>query len=282
MIARLYRWVRARTARTLRRFKIKWTTSWLTEAAIAATLRQLPFEAPRILMVHSSLSSCGYIKGGPSTVIKALQEWNAYGTLVFPTHSYNYPDTKGDGFEFDPGRTRSVVGEITNAFLKRPGVKRSNHPTHSLACEGSESDALVLGHEYCNTPCGPGTPYERLIEMDAAVVMFGTTLDAYTLFHTAEDAAGVSYLYEPAPVLLKLRQHDGLRYMSMYRQDMSVRRRFGDVATWLEARGLLLRLPCGRSELLWIPHSKAVHEAVLEVLGRDPWFFVAQDARPNL
>lgn len=281
MIGSAYRWLRARAARVYRRGKLLWRGPKLTEADVTTALHQLPFDPPRILLVHSSLSACGYFKGGPAVVINALRAWNQGGTLVFPTHTYCYPLPNGDCPVYDPCHTNSLIGAITNTFWKQPNIRRSLHPTHSLACEGPDSEILCQGHEFRDTPCGQGTPYEQLVDRDAAVLMFGTTLNTYTLFHTAEDAAQVPYLYEAVPLRLKIRQPDGVvRDFPMRRQDMKVTRRFAETADWLEERGLLSRVRCGRGELLWLPHARAVHEAIVKQLRQDPWFLVAAEARP--
>jgi aminoglycoside 3-N-acetyltransferase len=200
----------------------------------------------------------------------------AGGMIAMPTHSYCYPSAQGAGRLFDSGETPSVVGAISDTFWRQPGVARSLHPTHSLACEGQGADALSAGHEDCDTPCGRGTPYERLIEQDAAVLMFGATMDSYTFFHTAEDAAAVPYLYEPQPVKLTLRGPEGdEREMVMRRHDMTITRRFKEMDRWLEARCLLRRVTLGRGELLLLPHSRQVHEAIIDQLRCDPWFLAA-------
>lgn len=227
-------------------------------------------------MVHSSLSACGYVEGGPLTIIEAVRQWSVGGTLTMPTHTYCYPDSNGSCQVFEPTKTPSLVGSVTDTFWRLANVKRSLHPTHSLACEGPLSDELIAMHEQCGTPCGHNTPYERLVEWDASVLMFGASLEAYTLFHTAEDAAPVPYLYEPRPYKLKYRKPSGkIKDLQMQRQDMRIPRRFAEMDNWLEERGLLKRQRCGDGELLWIPHAKAAHKAVIATLRTDPFFLVA-------
>lgn len=246
-------------------------------ADVLAALRALLPDAPRLLIMHSSLSACGRIAGGPATVIDAVQTWNAGGTTTMPTHAYCYPRPDGEVPLFDGRTTGSVVGAITEAFRQMPDVQRSLHPTHALSALGPAKQAIVAGHEACDTPCGPHTPYEKLITADAAVLMFGVSLDAYTFFHTAEDAAAVPYLYEPSPV--RLRYLDAARQeqaLTMRRHDMQVARSFREKDTWLESRGLLRRQPLGRGELLLIPHARRAHEALVTQLRRDPWFLTTR------
>jgi aminoglycoside 3-N-acetyltransferase len=229
-----------------------------------------------VVCVHSSLSACGRVAGGTDAVIDALVRWAGPRTLAMPTHTYCYGDPAP---VFDVRETPSVVGAVTDAFWRRHGVVRSNHPSHSLAALGAHAVALCANHERCATPCGVGTPYERLVKRSASVLMFGATLNAYTLFHTAEDAAEVPYLYVSAPQQVRYRRDDGtVETMSMRRQDMSVIRRFADVDRWLEARGLLRRRTLGRGVLLFVPDSGAAHAAIVDELRRHPWFLTRAGA----
>ncbi len=68
--------------------------------------------------------------------------------------------------------------------------------------------------------------------------MFGATMDSYTLFHTAEDAAAVPYLYMPEQVTLRTKGATvSVRSVQMWRQDMRVARRFAATADWLSEQG---------------------------------------------
>jgi aminoglycoside 3-N-acetyltransferase len=159
-------------------------------------------------------------------------------------------------------------------------VVRSQHPSHSIAVSGPGAEDLCRDHELRETPCGPGTPYLRIAEGNSSVLMFGATMDSYTLFHTAEDAADVPYLYFPEQVTLRTRGADGtIRSVQMWRQDMSVARRFAATADWLAEQGLLVRRRLGLGELLFIPSARALHDRVVETMRRDPLFLVDEKAR---
>lgn len=62
-----------------------------TRNSIAEELRALGMCEGMLVMMHSSLSSMGWVCGGPMTVILALQDvLTSSGTLVMPTHTaYN-------------------------------------------------------------------------------------------------------------------------------------------------------------------------------------------------
>ena len=244
----------------------------LNEAKILEALQSFgPFNAD-LLLVHSSLSACGSIEGGPATVISALRSWISNGTLLaLPTHTWSYPDNTGVAPVYDYTSTPSLVGAITNYYWQQPGVVRSLHPSHSLAASGSGAEELCAGHELCETPCGAGTPYQRIAVGNSSVLMFGATLDAYTLFHTAEDMAQVPYLYAPEQVTLRTRgKDDVIQSIRMWRQDMTVTRRFAATVDWLSGQGLVVRRKLGLGELLFIPNAQALHETMVKTLRRDP------------
>ena len=256
----------------------------LDQKQIEAALESLGPFPNDLLFVHSSLSACGFIKGGPATVIQALRSWiGNTSALVMPTHTWSYPDVNGIVPVYDSTETSSLVGAITDHFWRQPGVIRSLHPSHSVAYSGPDGAAFCNGHELKETPCGRATPYERMVQSSSSVLMFGATLDAYTLFHTAEDAANVPYLYFPEPVKLRTKLPNGtIQDVPSRRQDMSVARRFSDMAAILEERQLLHRMKLGRSELLYIPDAAKTHSWVVRELERDPLLLVAESDRKKV
>ena len=248
----------------------------LNETKIREALDSLGAFNADLLLVHSSLSACGSIEGGPETVINALRSWiTDRAALALPTHTWSYPDATGVAPVYDFRSTPSVVGTITNYYWRQPGVVRSQHPSHSLAISGPGAEDLCRDHQLRETPCGAGTPYLQIAEGNSSVLMFGATMDSYTLYHTAEDSAGVPYLYMPEQVTLRtLGADDVVKSVQMWRQDMSVARRFEATADWLVEQGLLVRRKLGLGELLFIPSARALHERVVEEMRRDPLFLV--------
>jgi aminoglycoside 3-N-acetyltransferase len=256
----------------------------LDETKIREALESYGAFKTDLLLVHSSLSACGSIEGGPAAVIGALRSWiTDRAALALPTHTWSYPDATGVAPVFDYRSTPSVVGTITNHFWRQSGVVRSQHPSHSLACSGTGAEELCRDHELRETPCGAGTPYLKIAEGNSSVLMFGATMDSYTLFHTAEDAADVPYLYMPQQFTLRTKGSDDVvRSLQMWRQDMGVARRFAATADWLAEQGLLIRRKLGLGELLFIPNARALHEKMVDTLRRDPLFLVDEKARPEV
>jgi aminoglycoside 3-N-acetyltransferase len=262
---------------------IKRSRVLLDASAITQALEGLGPYRSNILLVHSSLSKCGYVNGGSGEVVNALQRWVPDQTLVMPTHTYCYPDEDGHTPIFDPASTPSQVGIVTEYFRHLPGAIRSIHPTHSLVSVGPLSKELCEGHEYCNTPCGSGTPYDRLINRDCSVLMFGASMKTYTLFYTTIDAAQLPYLYESQQYTLRVRDQDNKeKSLAMWRQNIKIPNRFASMDTWLEERGLLVRRKLGMSELLFIPSAGEVHSRLLKELRNDPLFLVDESARADV
>jgi len=249
----------------------------IDQGVLVSALAQLIQEPREFILMHSSLSRCGHIHGGEGAVINAIDQF--CDNLCLPTHTYCYPSEISNIVPvFDPRSTESRVGQITKYYWRRPGVIRSIHPTHSLAARGPRSQELCASHELCETPCGGGTPYAKLVSWDASVLLFGVAMDSYTLFHTAEDAAACPYLYEKKPYQLKALSYDGtLHHVIMRKQDGTVSRRFKDMDRVFENNGLLRRARLGLGELLFIPSSRRAHEFLQEKLRKDPYFLVAGD-----
>lgn len=233
-----------------------------------------------LLLVHSSLSKLGRFTAGLDNLLWALQEVSE--TLVLPTHSYLYPREHGElAPVFDAVSSPSRNGLLTELFRMKPGVRRSRHSTHSLAVAGPLADELTHGHYLCDTPCGEGTPYSRLIGRKAGVLMLGVDFDAYTFFHTAEDAADSPFAYEPN-VLDRLRVIDefGDVREQISRRQAGAPRRFAACGEEMERRGLVRREALGSGFLFFVPDSSKAHDYLVDHLRVVPDFTRADCRTP--
>jgi aminoglycoside N3'-acetyltransferase len=226
----------------------------------------------RILLVHSSLSACGRFTAGVGDVVGGLVE--VCDTLVMPTHTYCYPAAPGlEGPLFDAMTTPSKVGIVTEEHRRRQGITRSIHATHSLAISGNCREELCEGHYMCDSPCGEGTPYSRLISQGASVLLLGVSFNSYTFFHTAEFASGSQFAMEPNCVdRLRVRDENGRQRVCLsYRQGRSPMR-FAEAGTLLEAKGLVRRQSLGMGFLLFVPDAGKVHDFLVQRLRKTPDF----------
>jgi aminoglycoside 3-N-acetyltransferase len=236
------------------------------------TLNRLVGEGSDILFVHASLSSCGYFTAGPGDVLCGLREF--CGTLAFPTQTYCYPSSPGEGGPlFDPATTPSKTGLLTELFRLQTETLRSIHATHSLAVSGALAEEICSGHYRYDTPCGAGTPYGRLVQRRAAVLLLGVTFHSYTLFHTAEDASGSEFAYENG-TLDRLRVVDERREQKdcWSRRQSRAPRRFSEAGVLLERAGLTRRVTLGRGNLWFVPDCSLAHDFLVERLKKVPDF----------
>lgn len=156
-------------------------------------LRALGVRAGGVLLVHASLKSLGPEAGGPTTVCAALAEAvGPQGTLLMPTLTYDL--AYRDDPCFDQRTSPSLVGALTEVWRQQPGVSRSLHPTHSVAGRGPAFAALVAGHLDDPTPCGPRSPFHRLLfRADVQVLFLGCGLAPNTCMHAVEELLPAPY-----------------------------------------------------------------------------------------
>jgi aminoglycoside 3-N-acetyltransferase len=244
----------------------------ISPTELKRTLLSILAGNPRVLMVHSSLSACGHFTQGAVGVLRTMRE--LCGTLCLPAHSYCYPNGQNEArFVFNSRESKSMVGVMSDRFWRQPEVVRSIHATHSVAALGPDANQLCADHYLADSPCGAATPFERLITLRAAVLMFGVTFRHYTLFHTAETLAGSDAAFEPG-IIDKLRVIDpvGSERVCLSRRQSRAPTRYEEAGLLLEREGLVRRFQLGKGELLFAQDCSEVHGFVLERLKKYPDF----------
>lgn len=168
----------------------------LTRHTIVNALRDIELSTGDVVCVHSSFSSLGYVTGGPGTFIEALEEVvGASGTIMMPTFSMtgSMQSYLESGEVFDIGRTPSKVGVVTETFRQWPGVRRSLHPTNSVAAKGPLASELLAGHEQSIRPFGLETPFGRLAPYGGKILMINTHIHSF--LHHVQDLVHFPNLY---------------------------------------------------------------------------------------
>ncbi len=162
---------------------------------LAEHLREAGFGAGQNVVVHSSLRSVGKTEYGPETVVKALLSViGPMGNLMVPTFTYSLPGWKGDPFDYEKSAART--GAIPEYFRKRSDAFRSFHPTHSAAAIGPEAREITEDHLKA-TPLGVGSPFSRMLDRDATILMLGTRQDTNSSLHLCEVIANLPYVNVP-------------------------------------------------------------------------------------
>ena len=176
--------------------------SKVTRRMLVEDLRRLGVREGDCLMLHSSLSSLGWVEGGAEAVVDALMDAiGPQGTLITPaftqgawTEHLAMPDCRDcRGKESCPSQWPSHEGAIANAALRRSGHLRGCHPTHSWVANGLRAAEVLCDQQHSPTPCGRGNPFEKLLELDGCIVTLGVGVNTITLWHYFEDILEVPY-----------------------------------------------------------------------------------------
>ena len=180
------------------------TSAVTTRAQLLADLRGLDLAGREMVIVHSSLSSLGWVPGGEQTVLEVLRTVvGAEATLVMPTQTWQlcdpaylndprFPEPTWDDIReslpvYDPAVTPTrTMGAVAELFRTLPGTVRSTHPHRSFAAQGPLAGRVVAEHRL-EDPMGHSGPLGVLYDCDASVLMLGTTFGHCTALHLAED-----------------------------------------------------------------------------------------------
>ncbi len=246
-----------------------------TKATLIADLEAAGIPRDATVLIHSSMKAIGTVEGGADTVLDALTEYFAPGLLVLPTHTWDRVYRDGD--IFDPQKTRSCVGVLTDLFWRRDGVARSWHPTHSVAALGEGAEGFVYGEETTTTPCSRQGVYGRLLDRDAYILFLGAPLTTNTFVHGVEEWNGVPNRLATTPTQLLVRTPSGeLLPAPQHRHDAPIRGisdNYGKLDAPLRRVGDLQEARVGDAQLL-ITRARAVNSVASALLAQDPDVFM--------
>ncbi|AZS13388.1 AAC(3) family N-acetyltransferase [Paenibacillus lutimineralis] len=203
------------------------------------------------LLVHSSMKSIGEVDGGADTVLDALSEYMQEGLLVLPTHTWSY--INADNPKFYVETSPSCVGILPELFRGREGAIRSYHPTHSVAALGEDAAEFVAGAELCDTPCHRESPWGKLLDRQATIMLVGVDLRRNTFIHGIEEWVDIPgrvtdsheqlfvVLGDGTEIPVPSRRHYGLSWSEHFwkvekilEREGAIRKiKFGDAVTWI-------------------------------------------------
>lgn len=158
----------------------------VTTDDIIEALRQMGLKAQDKIMLHSSLSSMGHVEGGADAVVEAfLEVLGTDGILMVPTFTHSGTEY------FDPLKSPSKNGAITETARRHPRAIRSLHPTHAVTAIGPGAAALVCD-DLERGPLGMDCALDRLAKRNGAILLLGVDHQTNSTIHIGEDYAGDS------------------------------------------------------------------------------------------
>lgn len=158
-----------------------------------------------MVMVHAAMSRVGRLLHGPDALVAGLLDAvGTEGTIVAYTDwdgAYeDLLDAEGrvpaawreriPGFNPRTSRAIRDNGILPEFIRTTPGAHRSGNPGASVAAIGARAQWLTADHPL-DYGYGGRSPFAKLVEAGAKVLMVGAPLDTMTLLHHAEHLADI-------------------------------------------------------------------------------------------
>lgn len=244
---------------------------------IISALKEIGVKRGQTIMVHTSLSSLGFVCGGAQIVIEALVECvGDEGTIMMPTQSWKNLDPEaGVHWEepkewwqtirenwpaYDKNITpTNTMGAVAEMFRRWPGALRSDHPARSVAAYGKQAKYLTENHDLSNI-FGDGSPIGKLYELDGYVLMIGVGYDKNTSLHLADARAeypGKHLTNESSAMLI-----DGKRVWKSYQTLYVDGEDFNEIGAAFENRHNVSKTGLGNGVIKFMKQRELVDFAV--------------------
>ena len=128
----------------------------------------------------------------PDKIINQIQTViGSNGTLLI--NCFNWDFCKG--IDFDPYKTHSRTGTLSNIALKRKDFKRTKNPIYSFMVSGKHKNKICeMDHDNCFSK---NSPFGFLIKNNAKYLFIDIDYKkaGFVLVHVAEQEVGVNYRY---------------------------------------------------------------------------------------
>ena len=190
----------------------------ITKEGLIHKFSQLGIKKGDTLLVHTSLSSLGYVVGGAEALFLALRDViGEHGTIVVPSQtveisdpaSWLYPPVPQEWHDIIrlsmPAYSRELsYSKAMGAFSQFIGILtdsiRSNHPMYSFAAVGEKASEIIEQNSF-DFPFGDESPLGRMYSIGAKVLMIGTDFETNTSLHLAENRLNREVIHEKSKIL---------------------------------------------------------------------------------
>jgi aminoglycoside 3-N-acetyltransferase len=249
---------------------------------IVKQITEIGIQKNDVLLIHSSMKAIGETENGADTILDAFIEYLDQGLLVFPTHTWATINNENN--IFDPAKEPSCVGILSNLFLRRPGVLRSWHPTHSVAALGKSSMEFVRGEENRDTPCHRSGCWGKLYDMGSKILFIGCSLKTNTILHGVEEWNNIPKRLTEKYIKLKILTPEGrLIDRPVKGHDQT----FGDISkNYDKIEKLLLKKEIAVSGMIgeaksYLCNTRKMVETVSSLLKKNPDLFLTEEPLPE-
>ncbi|BBF45117.1 aminoglycoside N3'-acetyltransferase [Lachnospiraceae bacterium KM106-2] len=238
---------------------------------------ELGMENGQNIIVHTSLSSLGFVCGGPQIVVEALLETvGEEGTILMPTQTWKNLDPEEGVHWEEPKEWWQTIRDNWPAYDKRitptntmgavaemlwhwPGAVRSDHPVRSFAAIGKQASYLTKDHDLSNI-FGDPSPLSKLYELDGYVLLLGTDYDKNTSIHLADARANYpgKHLVDQSTAMMVDGKREWVTYQTLYVDGED----FVEIGRAFEKTGAVKMIHVGNALLRFMKQRELVDFAV--------------------
>lgn len=235
---------------------------------LATALLNLGVRPGDVLLMHSAFVPTNGFRGSPQALIEVILELlGRQGTLVMTSMAYasSTRDYLATHPCFDVRRTPSKMGVVTEIMRRRGGTLRSLSPTHPLIAYGARAESLLEGHDRCEFPCGPGSPFEKMLMVGGKMLYFDLPFIGFTFVHYIEHQIRERLpfaLYDPTPLRAILVDYADVRReleVYVFSEEAVRRRQVGVITEAMRA--------AGTAHWRWIGNTQLVVASMQDALA---------------
>jgi aminoglycoside 3-N-acetyltransferase len=244
------------------------------------------------VFLHSSLTSIGKIGMDVKSLSNLILEKvdTSKNTLLvsalpFRGRSKDYLEK---GYTFNVKTARVEMGAINQYLSIYPDAIRSLHPTHSVIAIGPKASYYTSEHHLGITPFGVYSPYYKLIENNAKILMFGADLGYLTFLGVISDILGEyfpvnAYLKKSYTVnVVDILGNTHIVHTRCHDPFVAIRRDADKLLPYFIKYNAMERYPIGESNILLLDAKKvayAYYMALLEGVSFYGKFHPTKDLR---
>lgn len=217
---------------------------------ILSALQKIGVRCGQFLFVHSQLSPFGKIQSSMTRhhfmegFLGALKDAVSDGHLMMPTFTYSFCRNE----IYNPLKTPSTVGVLTEHFRLTQPVSRSLDPIFSIAVLGPNQAVLADVGSDC---FGDRSVFDKLYQMNATLLFLGNRFDI-TFMHYVEQKIQVPYRHFKTfegfiQIGETLKQTNCRYYVRSLKQDVSYD--LEKIASYLQEAGVLKQIKLGNSKM---------------------------------